>query len=218
MKDISAKDTSTKDTSAQDLSAEDISEIVKDTAQKVVNGELSFQQAVDAVLQYLSYDLVHYHYGRTLDKIKELLNEELIKIGVELYIIGVELYIEYIYSVAEKVALKVMNNMMSYGEAVYSILNSLPFKYIKENYDDAVAKAEGLLDDRLLKLEDRYFNIEKTYKVAKNAVSKLKDGEIDAQDVIDSILDTFPHTYIKLHPDEARTLAEDIFEWAKNSN
>lgn len=196
----------------KDLSAEDISEIVKETAQRVVNGELSFQQAVDAVLQYLSYDLVHYHYGRTLDKIKELLNEELIKIGVELY------KIEYIYSVAQEAALKVINNMISYGEAVYSILNSLPFKYVKENYDDAVAKAEGLLDDRLLRLEDRYFNIEKTYKVAKNAVSKLKDGEIDAQDVIDSILDTFPHTYIKLHPDEARTLAEDIFEWAKNSN
>lgn len=196
----------------KDLSAEDISEIVKETAQRVVNGELSFQQAVDAVLQYLSYDLVHYHYGRTLDKIKELLNEELIKIGVELY------KIEYIYSVAQEAALKVINNMISYGEAVYSILNSLPFKYVKENYDDAVAKAEGLLDDRLLRLEDRYFNIEKTYKVAKNAVSKLKDGEIDAQDVIDSILDTFPHTYIKLHPDEARTLAEDIFAWAKNSN
>lgn len=206
------KDISTKDTSAQDISAEDISEIVKETAQRVVNGELSFQQAVDAVLKYLSYDLVHYHYGRTLDKIKELLNEELIKTGIELY------KIEYIYSVAEEVALKVMNNMMSYGEAVYSILNSLPFKYIKENHDDAVYKAEGLLDDRLLKLEDRYFNIEKTYKAAKKAVSWLEDGEIDAQDVIDYILYTFPHTYIKLHPDEARILAEDIFEWAKNSN
>lgn len=191
---------------------EDISDVVKEAAQRIINGELSFQGAVDLILRKYSHHLVLHHYDGEVEKIKDMLCEALIEIEKELY------KIEYIYSEATDIALKIMNGMMSYGTGVYKLTETFPLNYIVANSDKAVIMAEELIDDRLSKLEDRDFNIEKTYAVAKAVVARLKEGNIDKQCAIDHIFYTFPQIYRKRHFKEAIILAVDLFEWAMMEN
>jgi len=193
-----------------EMEQKNVYEVAQVAAQRFMNGEIYYQDAIDSVVDTFSPEYVMENYWAAQAAAEDLIDEQLLELE------RAAIDEAEIYRAAEEAAQSLMGDKIDYDTAVFRVQCALGPTYVKRNPKSSHVTARDLLDEQLLKLEEAALDESKIYDVAEEAAQDFMDGKTDYHEAAFRVISTFPPTYVRRNPNAARIAAQGILDKALN--
>lgn len=129
------------------MEQQDVYEVAQRAAQRFMQGEIYYQDAIDSVVDTFSPEYVRENYWAAQTAAEDLIDEQLLELE------RAALDATGVYRAAEEAAQDFTNGSIDYHQAVYRVRSMFPPTYVRRNPDAAQRAAQDLIDEALNRIK-----------------------------------------------------------------
>ena len=125
------------------MEQKNVYEVAQVAAQRFMNGEIYYQDAIDSVVDTFPPEYVMENYWAAQAVAEDLIDEQLLELE------RAAIDEAEIYRAAEEAAQDFMDGKTDYHEAAFRVISTFPPTYVRRNPNAARIAAQGILDKAL---------------------------------------------------------------------